>query len=666
MTSPLLDRYRKLASFNPMLLKNIVEGEEHVILKQKLYTAIQHEPIFQRDFKLRSREELRELNHRRWKRINELKLVPSSPFEELAKFQALVEVLDEYDQGLGARIFLHSNVFGAALESMGTERHRQLLRQSQMNEIVGCFCLTELSHGSNTAEMQTVARFEDGGLVFNTPNIGAAKCWAGNLSHSATHAIVFAQLHVAGKSEGLHAFILQIRNPETYQPLPGITIGDMGEKPGCWNGVENGWMVFRNHRAPLIALLNKGCDITEDGRYVSSFKSTSEKQSVSLGTLSIGRLGIINKGALACRYASAIALRWSVARRQFGPQKGVENEIPVFEYPLQQYRLFPYLAASYVLRIFQKRFTEHFGEYMGRVIQGEKSPELADYAKEIHALSSSAKPTATWLGGESLVEARKACGGHGYLHLSRLNQLRDDFDPSQTYEGENWMILQQTSNILIAKQKSPTSPMGTYEFFEKGTTRFSTWTDSVADDAIDAYNFLLTALTKQISDEARVLKSQGKDSFEVRNETQVHRAVNLSMAYSERTAIVWTKEFIEEVDSADEKAVLTRMLNLYSLFVLERHLATLYIVGYASDGSFGLQLRQKLRQAVEDLKNDAIALVDAAAPPDFFLHSALGVSDGRAYERIMDEWKKHENERPGWLCDLARFLKTNEGNNSKL
>lgn len=50
-----------------------------------------------------------------------------------------------------------------------------------------------------------------------------------------------------------------------------------------------------------------------------------------------------------------------------------------------------------------------------RVIMGEKSDELSEFSKEVHALSSGAKPVATWLGVESLGEARKACGGHGYV-----------------------------------------------------------------------------------------------------------------------------------------------------------------------------------------------------------------------------------------------------------
>lgn len=84
----------------------------------------------------------------------------------------------------------------------------------------------------------------------------------------------------------------------------------MGEKPGQWNAVENGWMIFevygridkwllliiaQDYRCSTDALLNRGCDITKDGEYVHSFKSDRDKKSVSLGALSIGRIGIVGK-----------------------------------------------------------------------------------------------------------------------------------------------------------------------------------------------------------------------------------------------------------------------------------------------------------------------------------------------------------------------------------
>ncbi|VDL79733.1 unnamed protein product [Nippostrongylus brasiliensis] len=660
-----LDKYRSLASFNWRELKNVVEGEEHVKTKEKIYELLSKEPIFKRGYDRPSLEQQRELNHRRWKRIIELEL-PVDPYADTEGMQCLGEVLEAYDQGLSARIGLHASVFGMAVASMCTKRHEAILEQIRRNEIVGCFCLTELGHGSNTQEIQTTATFDNGEFVFNCPSDEAVKCWAGNLSQSATHAVVFAQLYVGGKCEGVHAFVLQVRDPKTYETLPGITIGDMGEKPGAWNGVENGWMEFKNHRAPLWTLLNKGCGVTATGKYVSNYKSASERQSVSLGALSVGRVGIIGKGVMAAGLASTIAIRYSACRRQFGKTKG--DEIPVIEYPLQQHRLFPYLAGYFAIRLFHRRFTEHFTEYITRMIQGEKSDQLAEFSKEIHALSSAVKPVSTWFGVEALSEARKACGGHGFLHSSRLNELRDSFDPSQTFEGENYMILQQASNILLNKLATRTpTPMKSFDFLYETPKLFSGFTEDIVKDVIKAYNWLILYLIKQTSaDFDCELKSGNDCTFCARNQVQVHRAQCLSIAYAELTIIDWSKQFVDNVQQKPIKDVLGRLIALYGLFSFEKHLATCYIGGYCTGAVFGEGIRSSIRKLESEIAPDAAALVDAIAPPDFVLNSALGNSDGRPYDHLMDEFRKHTDLRAAWQKDLSGFLEQNKRKESKL
>jgi hypothetical protein len=66
---------------------------------------------------------------------------------------------------------------------------------------------------------------------------------------------------------------------------------------------------------------------------------------------------------------------------------------------------------------------------------------------------------------------RQATGGHGYLKCSRLGELRDNHDAACTYEGDNNVILQQTSNWLInlwtkRQQEEVQSPFGSVLFLK--------------------------------------------------------------------------------------------------------------------------------------------------------------------------------------------------------
>ena len=59
-------------------------------------------------------------------------------------------------------------------------------------------------------------------------------------------------------------------------------------------------------------------------------------------------------------------------------------------------------------------------------------------------------------------ECREACGGHGFLAVAGLGKLRGDNDANCTYEGDNTVLLQQTSQWLLGLTRNGRveSPMG--------------------------------------------------------------------------------------------------------------------------------------------------------------------------------------------------------------
>lgn len=71
------------------------------------------------------------------------------------------------------------------------------------------------------------------------------------VGHTANYAIVIAQLYSHEKCHGVQPFIVKIRCEKTHMPMPGIKIGEIGNKLNM-NGVNNGFLAFKNVRWKLI------------------------------------------------------------------------------------------------------------------------------------------------------------------------------------------------------------------------------------------------------------------------------------------------------------------------------------------------------------------------------------------------------------------------------
>ncbi len=46
------------------------------------------------------------------------------------------------------------------MRTMGTDRHEKFIEKCENYEISGCFCMTEIAHGSNTKELKTTAHYD--------------------------------------------------------------------------------------------------------------------------------------------------------------------------------------------------------------------------------------------------------------------------------------------------------------------------------------------------------------------------------------------------------------------------------------------------------------------------------------------------------------------------
>jgi acyl-CoA oxidase len=254
-----------------------------------------------------------------------------------------------------------------------------------------------------------------------------------------------------------------------------------------------------------------------------------------------------------------------------------------------------------------------------------------------------------WVARDGIQESREACGGHGYLKVAGIGTIRNDHDANLTYEGDNNVILQQTSNYLLgllqAKHSGTktVSPYGSATFINNiDAILKQKWTARGVEDAckpeaiLGAYKWLVSYM---LQDSARKLNddlSKGKDQFAAKNDCQVYYLRTLSMVYLENAAIQMFDEFIksEEVPSS-LVPILHKILVLYGLWSMDKHLTIFYQGGYFADRKAAEHVREGLLRSCGALKDDAVSLVDVIAAPDFLINSVLGKSDGELYKNLM-------------------------------
>ncbi|MER8062318.1 MULTISPECIES: acyl-CoA dehydrogenase [unclassified Streptomyces] len=360
---------------------------------------------------------------------------------------AAFETLAFGDLSVLVKVGVQFGLFGGAILHLGTgHHHKTYLPRLVTGELMGCFAMTEAGHGSNVQALGTVARYDPGSreFVLTTPDEQARKDYIGNAARHAELGVVFAQLEVGGRSEGVHAFVVPLRSGGRV--LPGVAIEDDGRKMGL-NGVDNGRIRFDGVRVPREALLDRFARVTPEGVYESAIENPDRRFFTMLGTLVQGRVSVAGAGVGVAKVALAVATKYADRRRQFKASPDSAEQV-LLDYGLHQRRLLPLVARTYALHFAQDVVRAQLHEVFSGV---ENDPQAR---RRLESRAAGIKALATWHATRVVQECREACGGAGYLAVNRFAALKRDSDVFTTFEGDNHVLLQLVAKGLLTDHAS--------------------------------------------------------------------------------------------------------------------------------------------------------------------------------------------------------------------
>jgi len=647
-----LQEERQKVSFNLQDLSNyIYEGEERYKKMMSAYKTLSEDPILRNDPSHHSRDRIELVKHaaKRTHRFHQV--------FNYSEADELIDVWNHFDNQLLASV--SKFMFIPCIRILASDDQVQKYLEPALRfEILGAYAQTELGHGSDVRSLETTATYDSktDEWVINTPTLTATKWWPGELGLSANHCICFAQMIIEGKNYGVHGFMVQIRDLQTNECLKGIQAGDIGPKFG-YHTKDNGFLRFDNVRIPRENLLRRYVEVTRDGKFR---RKGNEK--IGYAIMMQTRSAITISCWKGLSQACTIGVRYSLVRTQFADESGKERKI--LDYQLQQDKLITNLGLTFAMHAGACRARDMINENIRRVLEKEDFSMMAD----THNILSGTKAFYSWESLDAINCIRMGCGGHGYSSYSGFTNLYAELSTNPTHEGENSVMVLQTARYLVKALETLRNGKRLPEIVEYLSDLDKVIGGEAKLKAESVENLCLTTLLEIMrANAAYLVFSAGnvlmegaqeggfKESWDKKAGLDLQEAARGHIYYYSFKAF---KDKVErEVKAENLKRVLERLCGLYALDKLVRYPQGLFESGYLNAEQFKL-LKKKRNLLLEELRPDAIGLVDAFGYNDNTLRTAIGTYDGNVYENLW-KWANTYNDfnKTNWKETWEKYIK---------
>jgi acyl-CoA oxidase len=339
------------------------------------------------------------------------------------------------------------------------------------------------------------------------------------------------------------------------KPLNGVKINDMGVKFGL-NGVDNAALKFNQVRIPRENMLNRYCDVDENGVFHSDIARPSQRFFKVTERLLSGRICIAAIAQGASRACLHIAIKYAQQRRSIGPDG--ESSVAIMDYQLQKNALMPLLARTMALNCMYNKARNVF-----------KNPTGME--NELISICCITKTMAGWNCERVAAICRERCGGMGYLSNSRFGEYLAVAHASITAEGDNRVLMvkivkDMITNITKNGHKLPEPSLNVVK--QIGSFLDVTQLDTI----LDLFKFREATLFKRLMARNQALSKAGTSGYNILMRETSDNMQALALAYGERNTMEECIKTLAKLNNKENVAVMTMVFRLFGLDTIRRDL----------------------------------------------------------------------------------------------
>ena len=446
---------------------------------------------------------------------------------------------------------------------------------------------------------------------------------------AATHVLVVAKLKIKGQDFGPHAFLVPIRDPKTHEPFSGIDVGDIGPKMGL-NSLDNGYLRFDNYRVAKDCMLTRFAKINDSDEY-----EVLDPNAIKILYLSLirARSTLIFDSFFPISLSLIISLRYSLIREQFPDPENPSKEKKILDYQIQRFKLFRILARLYSLVFTISSVRRIYTEE-------EKKSEAGDGSNlaYLHCIISLYKGFVTNTTLECIEEARRSCGGHGFMMLAGISSIYLNYLPSITFDGDNSILILQAARYLVSLVKKNNKA----EIPEN--LQYLLAADISLDHDYNSFNFhqacfetaARNRMQRLVKKETFLLSKGGKKEVVWNNDLQID-AINACEAVYYASIHKYFIAGIQRISDIKVKQVLETLRQIFATSEIERFYGELARVG-VNENAFN-ELKRLQLEAFDKIRPDALGLVEVFEFGDEVLNTVIGPRDGKIYKNMFDTAK---------------------------